>query len=248
VTLTATNLCASAVVTRVLDVENFAVSLTPIAAGRSGDPGETVTYTLRVTNTGTLDDVYDLTRSSTPWATSLSTNTVHLGAGEGTEVEVYVTVPGNAGGGAQASVQVTARSRSDPRTPAASASAVLTTTANSVYRVALGAAVTEQVADAGAVVTYTLRVTNTGTVVDTIVFSRVNGGWPTAFSANSLSIAARGNRTVMVYVTVPFTATAERPDVAVVRAAGSGGYAEVALTTRTSSRRVYLPLVLRNAP
>jgi uncharacterized repeat protein (TIGR01451 family) len=243
VVLTASNYCHTAVASQTLQVEDYALALVPDVSTLSGDPGQRVTYTLRLTNTGTLADVYRLTRGSTPWTTSLSTDTVALAAGEGMTVEVYVTIPANAGGGAQASVQVTARSQSDPRIPAASASVVLTTKANNVYRVALGAAVVEQVADPGAVVTYTLRVTNTGNVVDTI-----NSGWPTAFSWTSQTIARGGWRELKVYVTVPAGPGVGAEDTAVIRASGSGGNAELTLTTRTPVYRVYLPLTVRNSP
>jgi uncharacterized repeat protein (TIGR01451 family) len=249
VTLTATNLCDSAVVSRVLSVEDFALALTPTTESRSGDPGQTVTYTLRLTNTGTLSDVFRLTQGSTSWAMALSTDTVALEVGESAAVEVSVTVPANAAGGSQATVQVTARSLSDPRTPPAQATATLTTRANALYGVGLGAGITQQAAEAGTVVTYTLRVTNTGNVVDTFVFTRTAAGWPTVISPAQQKIARGGWRTVLVRVTVPSGATAEMPpDVAVIRAVSQGDparMAEVALTTRAVGYRVYLPLLLR---
>jgi len=248
VVLTATSLCDMAVTSRELRVEDYALALTPDAAAKSGDPGQTVTYTLYLTNTGTMSDVFRLSRGSTSWTTALSTDTVRLDAGEGAEVKVYVTVPANAAGGAQASVRVTAQSQNDPRTPPASASVVLTTTANNVYGVALGAVVLEQTARPGEAVTYTLLVTNTGNVADTITVTRTNSGWPTVFSWTSQTIARGGWRELKVYVTVPAGPGVGAEDTAVIRASGSGGNAELTLTTRTPVYRVYLPLTVRNSP
>ncbi len=243
--LTASNLCTSAVVSKSLDVENYALSLVPDMTTQSGDPGWTVTYTLRLTNTGTLSDVFRLSLGSMPWTTSLSTDTVALEMGEGTVAEVYVTIPANAAGGSQATVQIAARPLSDPRTPPASASVALTTTANSVYGVALGAAMVEQATYAGATVTYTLRVTNTGNIVDTITITRANPGWPTAFSWTSQMVAQGGWRELKVYVTIPTTILDGTMDEAIIQAMGSGGSSQVTLTTRTPFH-VYLPLVVRD--
>jgi PKD repeat protein len=99
VVLTASNLCSSDVVSRPVTVEDYGLLLTPAATAGSGDPGQVVTYTLYLTNTGTLSDVFRLSRGSTSWTTALSTDTVRLDAGEGAEVKVYVTVPANAAGG-----------------------------------------------------------------------------------------------------------------------------------------------------
>jgi len=248
VVLTATNLCSADVISRPITVEDYALRLTPATAAQSGNAGQIVTYTLYLTNTGTLPDTFRLSRGNTPWATTLATDTVRLEAGEAAGVEVYVAVPPNAAGGAQASVRVTAQSQNDPRTPPAAASAVLTTTANTVYGLDFSAPLSEQTTQPGQVVTYTLRVTNTGNAVDTIVLTRTNAGWPTAFSWTELAIAAAGWRTAEVYITAPADARWGTADTAIIQAAGAGGARTVTLITSLPPRRIYLPLVLRNQP
>ncbi|HEC34122.1 MAG TPA: DUF11 domain-containing protein [Chloroflexi bacterium] len=248
VVLTAANVCNNDVVSHPLTVEDYAVTVSPTAASSNGDPGEVVTYTLRVTNTGTLSDTFEVTAGGNDWPTQLSTDTLVLDAGDGVAVTVVVTIPVGTAGGAQDSVLITVRSLSDPRTPPASASAALTTTANTVYGVALGPATASQVASPGQTVTYTMRVTNTGNAPDTIVFTRTTPGWLTSFSDSSVALSSGEWALVEVCVTVPVTATDGLSDTAVIRATGSGGYAEVTLTTTVAWHKTYLPLVVRNYP
>jgi uncharacterized repeat protein (TIGR01451 family) len=247
VVVTGSNACHYDVDTKLVSVENYAVAMTPAKQDGIADAGQSVTYTLQVTNAGTLSDVFDLGLLGVAWPTELSTDTVALGAGEALPVKVTVTVPPNAGGGTKDDISVVARSLSDPRLPPASATVDLSTMANPTYGVKLGPPSSAQSAWAtGETVTYTLRVTNTSNVVDTIAFSRLQPGWPTSFSTPSRTIAPGGWRLVEVYVTVPAGASGVAPDVAVIRATGSGGYAEVTLTTTLARRRVYVPLVMRN--
>ena len=76
-----------------------------------GVVGQTITYTLQITNTGDISDTFDLTLSSSDWATTLSATTVGpLAPGAGTSVEVYVTI----GEGSSDMVDVTVTSQFDP--------------------------------------------------------------------------------------------------------------------------------------
>ncbi|MBU1879254.1 MAG: PKD domain-containing protein, partial [Chloroflexi bacterium] len=246
VVLTASNPCTYSVTSQILTVHNYAVAIAPTTVSASGDPGTVVSYTLQVTNTGTLPDVVELILGSHTWTTVLSDDSLTLAAGASESVEVWVTVPASASGDDHDSVQVTARSTNDPRMPVAAASATLNTGANGVYGVTLGPATASQQAYPGQIVMYTLQVTNTGNTLDTITFTRTVPGWDTSFSVPSLVIAAGGRRTIQVYVTIPAEATDGQMDVAVIRATGSGNYADVTLTTTAMWRKLYLPLTLRN--
>jgi PKD repeat protein len=243
VTLTASNLCDSAVMNQLVSVEDYAVTVTPSLLG--GDPGTTVYHSLRVTNTGTLSDVYQLTVSADDWTTVLSTDTLTLEAGEGETVVMQVTVPADARGGDQDTAFLTALSLSDPRDEPASDRATVVTTANTIYALALGPAASAGSARPGETVVYSLRITNTGNIVDTFTFSRTVDGWPTEFSVPSMMIAPGGARSFEAMVTVPDTATDGEWETAVIRATGDENYQEVQLTTTSVWFRVYLPLTLK---
>jgi uncharacterized repeat protein (TIGR01451 family) len=96
-------------------VVRYGVAVSPHAASDRGDPGETVTYTLLVTNTGNIADTIDLTDSvPAGWtAAYVPSSTLALGAGLGTSVDVLVGIPGDAIGGATGVVTITARSQGD---------------------------------------------------------------------------------------------------------------------------------------
>jgi hypothetical protein len=113
-----------------LTVQSYNVTLTPATAAQAGNPGQVVTYTLRLTNTGITTDTFDLAYVGNVWAVQLPVTQTTLAAGVGTDVSVQVTVPANALGGDSDDVTVTATSQGDVTKVATS---TLTTTANTVY-------------------------------------------------------------------------------------------------------------------
>lgn len=113
------------------------VTVQPTSAAQSGAPGSIVTYTVRVTNTGSATDIFTLTVTGQAWPTDIVvtpgtiiiTNTtvlIQLNPGEGRNVQVQVAIPAGAAGGDQDVTTFRARSQSEP---AVSATATLTTTA-----------------------------------------------------------------------------------------------------------------------
>ena len=69
------------------------VTVEPPSDAQSADPGETVTYTLRITNTGNCADTFDLAVSGDAWNTIAPSSVGPLAPGAGTDVEVTVDVP-----------------------------------------------------------------------------------------------------------------------------------------------------------
>lgn len=113
------------------------------------------------------------------------------------------------------------------------------------HGVSLEPAAVSQTALPGQTVTYTLRVTNTGNMADTITFTRTTPGWSTAFSIASALVEPDHYQDVQIYVTVPVAADG-LSDAAVVRATSGGGYVEASLTTTAAWHKTYLPLIMRD--
>lgn len=102
----------------------YGVTLDPATDARSGAPGEMVTYTLRITNTGNTIDTFDLTYTGI--GAHLPVTQTMLASGAGADVIANVTILASAANGASYTAVVTATSQGDPTQSDTSA---LTTTA-----------------------------------------------------------------------------------------------------------------------
>ncbi len=98
----------------------------PTSSELSGSPGKTITYTLHLTNTGSITDTYNLTFSGNEWDIDLPVTKATLAPGEQTDLLVHVLIPVEAANGEMDIVVITATSQGNPDL---SASSTLTTTA-----------------------------------------------------------------------------------------------------------------------
>jgi carboxypeptidase T len=106
-------------------VSFYGVALSPDMAA-SAEAGQTITYTVQITNTGNVADSFDLTAVGNAWDAVLSTDTLSLTADEMANFVVTITVPLTATHGLTDTVTITAVSQGDPLQQA---SVRLTTTA-----------------------------------------------------------------------------------------------------------------------
>jgi uncharacterized membrane protein len=87
--------------------------LIPQDVALSGQPGETVVYTLELHNTGDRTDTFSLGYSGNQWNVHLSVIQLTLAAGESLQVTVEVAVPADATGGQTDTVSVSTTSLGD---------------------------------------------------------------------------------------------------------------------------------------
>lgn len=129
-TLTASNACFADMASRQVTVHDYAVDLALISTEGAVIPGGTITYTLQLTNTGTLSDSFALEIFENGWMASLSSIEIGpLAPGAGTQFFATVTAPPQAVPGSMHLVTVRATSLGDPRTPPARATVQVCTLA-----------------------------------------------------------------------------------------------------------------------
>jgi len=208
------------------------VSVSPAAAAQSGLPGAIVTYTLSVTNTGGASDTFTVTVSGNAFVTNAPASIGPLAAGANTTINVLVTIPAGAAGGASDAATVQVTSRGDPTKFGTS---TLTTTANTVRGVVTTPGTAGQSGAPGAVMIYTLSVTNTGNASDTYTVTITGNAFVTSAPASIGPLAAGASSTLNVTVTIPAGAAGGASDVANVKVTSRGDPAKFANSTLTTT-------------
>ncbi|MBI5563407.1 MAG: DUF11 domain-containing protein [Chloroflexi bacterium] len=197
----------------------YDVTMTPSTAGQSSLAGTTVTYTLNVTNTGNASDTFTVTLSGNAYTSTAPATVGPLAAGANTTLNIVVTIPAGAAGGANDTVNVTMTSQGDPTK---FASAALTTTVMTILRGVSVSPAAAQSALPGAIVTYTLSVTNTGNASDTFTVTVSGNAFVTNAPASIGPLAAGANSTMDVLVTIPAAAAGGASDAADVTVTSHG--------------------------
>lgn len=176
----------------------YDADLTPTSSAQA-NPGLSVTHTFTLTNNG-LDDSYTLALEGADWPTTLlTTSPITLSNGTSSTISVQVEVPPTAIHGDSDVFHLVATSVNHPSltltgigTTTVSGDAGLSTSGDQAGS-----------GEVGTVVTYTVQLTNTGTITDLISLSLGTSVYTVTSSASEFGPLAPGaSSTVAIYVTV----------------------------------------------
>ena len=220
--------------------------VSPLTAQSAGDPGSQVAYTLAVTNSGQTAEAFSISVEQAAWQTAAPPSIGPLQPGEAATLQVTVTVPLTAP--ASASDQALIRFTS-PTPGVASGSALLETSANTVFGLEVTASPDAQTVRGDAVpVTYTLWLTNAGNAADSFDIA-ITTTWTATFTTPVGPLAAGESLSITVVIFVPAGVANNASDDAILILRSQGNplrFQQVTLTTTAIWHQLFLPIALRN--
>jgi uncharacterized membrane protein len=201
---------ASAHVMRITNANvNPAVTMSPATQSGAGMPGDVMVYTFNITNTGDYTDSFDLNVSGNAWISVAPVSTDWLAPGAAGSVDVQVHIPADIPPEVViASDQLTLQAVSHWDSLIA-ASVGATTTANVDAGLALPPVNLEHSGFPGETVTYTYRITNTGSYTDAYHLSLAGNLWQTSVPASSGPLGSGESKEVQVAVEIPISPPGE---------------------------------------
>jgi uncharacterized membrane protein len=219
----------------------FGLMLEPDDETISGNPGEMVTYTLTLTNSGNTTDTFGIIFEGNLWEVHLGDDEFTLEAGESAAVNVQVTIPVEAMADEFDLVTITATSSGDPQI---SASTSLTTSANAVYDFIFEPEQNTLSGDPGSIVSYILNLTNTGNTPDTFNLMTTGNYWDVLLSATNIDLGAGESIELSVSVNIPADAMAGDSNTLNLIAMSAGDENISASSMLTTSTNAYFHLEL----
>jgi uncharacterized membrane protein/endonuclease YncB( thermonuclease family) len=201
----------------VLDLgERRDVMVSILPSENTGAPGEKVTFTVSIKNTGDVEDTYDLIAGDeTGWNLMLADDLIeHVAPGHVRETTLTVTIPEDAENSTEDTVTVTATSQENTEV-----SDSATCTAIAIEEVVPGVSVSISPSDnegrPGRTLSYTVRITNEGNVTDAFTLENSDTqDWTLSIPSSTGSLMPSEYEDVTLQVTVP--SDAENGDSTVV--------------------------------
>jgi uncharacterized membrane protein len=175
------------------------VSVSILPRENRAGPGNRVTFTVTVKNEGDVQDTYFLsTADNAGWGPTISPASLTVPAGENRTSTLTVTIPAGTAHCTRDNVRVIA-------TGTKGTSAENSCIAHAVIGPGVEVTISPSSQDgpAGAALTYTVTVTNTGSVADNYVLTKGDVlGWPLSLSPETLSLAVGESGTATLTVTL----------------------------------------------
>lgn len=206
----------------------------------SGIPGETITYTHTVRNSGNGSDIVSV---SVYQGVLVSPSEIPLLVGEVDTITVQVTVPPTAISGTQLATLVTVTSGVDPDVMATNTN---TMTVNQVTGLALSDAYTGQ-ALPGSSLAFTHLLTNTGNFTESVIITAVSvSGWPLVVPDTAV-VGPYAHAVIPFTVTIPVNVPLGTSDTLILQATSAASAQIFAIVTDTLVVEQYAELQISPA-